>query len=274
MPSRRYSAADLQAMIPLYLDGVLDAEERAAVEAYWSEHPDAALAHFAVSGSLIDLLDEVVTPRPVDDAFVDDVMAAIHDLTPARRRRERWAMTAPLTMVRWLAETSLVLLLGWLLLTHPWAPAVSAVECRLLGDATWVLGRPAAVRVLVTARGSQTPVVNAEVRLRLQHPHQLWRTTVFRGRTNEQGTLDTDVRLEPAVPAGDCWLLAEVDSPRGRATAWHALTLAQRWKLTVEPVADRVPAGGRVVARVALSDAGSGKPGRGPVTWRLDDAGA
>ncbi len=103
MPRRRYSEADLRAMIPLYLDGALEPSEREAVEAYWAEHPEL-LTQFAESTRLIDILDEAVTAPPAPDDLTARVMDRIRTVGRLGRWRETLSLNPPLDRIRWFAE--------------------------------------------------------------------------------------------------------------------------------------------------------------------------
>ncbi len=269
MPARRYSEADLRAMIPLYLDGALDDDERAAVEQYWAAHPEA-LSEFATSTRLIDLLDEAVTAPPLDADFTAEVMQRVSEVGPIRRWWERLGLTPPLTRLRWAVEFGLLVFMVALLAPHPWAPTICPTECWLFGDPQWVAGRPAAVRLIARDRRSGRPVVNADVTIRLQQ--QLRRWAVLRARTNDQGTLDADISAALDVEPGDYWLSADVQAATGRVRVWHPVTVARHRELLLEPLSSTVLAGDRVAARVVVRDAGSGRPyGGESVAWRLED---
>ncbi|MBI5832213.1 MAG: DUF11 domain-containing protein [Armatimonadetes bacterium] len=267
MATGRYSQADLVAMIPLYLDGELADDERSAVEAYLAEHPEA-VADFAQAARLIDLLDETITPRPTDDAFVDEVMAQVRQLSTAQRWWHRFGLTPTLTRLRWALELGLLVVLAQLFWLHPWAPSVSPVECRLLAENQWLLGRPVAVRVLLRDRGHDKPLTGAQVRLVLAQGHR--RATLAELRTNGQGSVDAGLTLPAEFEPGNATLYAHVQSPWGWAGTALALDLQRRTVYRVDPAAARVPAGCDLVARVQAVDAGSGRPvGGQTVPWLL-----
>ncbi len=267
MAGRRYSEADLVAMIPLYLDGALDDDERRAVEAYWREHPEA-LAQFADSTRLIDLLDEAVTPVAPPDDFTDHVMAAVSELGPIRRWWQRQTLIPPLTAARLGVEALLLLLIVTLLWRHPWAPPIARLECRLMGDETWVLGQRAGVRVLLTDHRHHTPVANAEVRLRIYQNRRHVR--LLEARTNDQGSLDADLLPGPELVEGRAVLVAEAVAPTGRATVWHDLNLVRRDPVSLSLISPAVRAGGTLRAAVAVAG-GEGFDPAEELAWRLDD---
>ncbi|MCC7490782.1 MAG: hypothetical protein IT204_00455 [Fimbriimonadaceae bacterium] len=267
MPRRRYSAAELAAMIPLYFEGALNDAERAAVEAWWADHPEA-LKQFAESARWTEILDAAVTAPPVDDRFTADVMAHLAALTPRRRWWLGRPAYPPLTLLRWLAEAALLVFLIGLLWLHPWAPPLTRAECRLLGDPVWEIGRPTGLRVLLRDRATGQPLVQSEVRLRLIG--QPWRWTIHRGLTNDQGTLDLDLNLPPSVAPGAYWLVAEADTKVGRTRVWERLELRASATVTLYLPVRRAPVGQRLVALAQVARVG-GVAGES-LAWRLDDA--
>jgi len=267
MPRRRYSEADLRAMIPLYLDGALDPAEREAVEAYWAEHPEA-LAEFAESTRLIDVLDEAVTAPPAPADFTAQVMDRVRTVGWFGRLRQTISLNPPLARIRWCAEASLLLLLGWLLVTHPWAPSMQPIELQMHGSEAWTASRPVSLRLVARDRASDQPLVSADVSVRLQRSR--WRQTIFRGRTNEQGTVDAALHLPERIEAGSYLAVAEVSAPGGRAVVWHTVQVRDRPAVTVTPLNATVAAGGELVARVEAREA-DGTPSKRPITWQLTD---
>ena len=267
MPRRRYSEADLRAMIPLYLDGALDPAERQAVEAYWAEHPEA-LAEFASSTRLIDVLDEAVTAPPAPDDFTAAVMDQVDRLTWFGRLRQAVGLNPPLDRIRWGAEFAMLVLVGFLLVTHPWAPSVSPIELQMHGSERWLADQPTSLRLVARNRAADKPVVSGDVSVRLQGPR--FRETIFRGRTNEQGTVDAALNLPEHLPAGRYSVITEVNAPSGRAVAWDGVTVVAPAEVTIDPVRPTVAVGTELVARLTVQES-DGQPSRRPVDWRLTD---
>ena len=264
---RRYSAADLLAMIPLYLDGELDSSERSAVEGYLAEHPETAL-EVARSARLIDALDEAVSSPPVDAAFTTRVMHEVTNLSRPQRWWQRLSLLPGVTAVRWAAEAALLLLLAVLLVVRPWAPEVGPVECRLYGERTWSIESPAGVRVIVRNRSSGQPIPNAPVRLWLFR--QRWRVLIYESRTNDQGTVDSGFELPAGLRPGRYGLYAKVRTPYGEAAVGEELNLVRRPEFRLQPVSNGVSAGERLTATVAVLNSDD-LPAAVP--WRLDSAG-
>ncbi len=272
VPRKRWSDADLEAMISLYLDGELSPADQAAVEGYLAAHPESAAARLHEAARLIDALDEAVAAPPVDERFDRAVAEQIAALGRRGRRRERLSLVSPLAVVRLATEAVLLLFLGALLWLHPWAPTVSPIECQLLGDSSWLLGRPAAVRLLVRDRATAAPLANAPVRLRLWQSH--WRETLYSGRTNDQGAVDASFALPDDLEPGRYVLVADVAGPRGSAVVSGAVQLERRARLDLVPLSVCVPVGRPLAVQVAARDLGSGAPlSRPELRWRLEDAG-
>lgn len=267
MPRRRYSEADLRAMIPLYLDGALDPQEREAVEAYWAAHPEL-IAQFAESTRLIDILDEAVTAPPAPADLTGQVMQRVERLGRLGKLRQTLSLNPPLARIRWFAEATMLVLLGWLLVAHPWAPSVESVELQMHGSATWTASRPVSLRLVARDRAGDKPLVSGDVSIRLQGGR--WRQTIFRGRTNEQGTVDATLHLPDRLANGRYLVVAEVEAPVGRAITWHEVDLRDEPRVTLTPLTPTVAAGGELVARVEAREA-DGTPSAQPVDWRLTD---
>lgn len=266
---RRYRAADLRAMIPLYLDGELAEAEQVAVEAYLAEHPEE-LGEVTRAAQLIEVLDDAIRSAPPDDAFCDEVMQRLRALTRWQRWWLRWPLVPTTALLRWAAELALLALVTFLFVTHPWAPSLSPIECQLLGDSNWTVGLPTAVRVIVRERGSGALVPNALVRARL-HPGR-WGSTLFQARTNDQGTVDAEFRLASATPPGDYTLLVRVDSSVGAAAAAHAVRIRQRRTVQLETLSDAVALGDDLVATALVTDLGTAaRLDDVLVDWTLED---
>jgi len=267
MPRRRYSEADLRAMIPLYLDGALEPSEREAVEAYWAEHPEL-LTQFAESTRLIDILDEAVTAPPAPDDLTARVMDRIRTVGRLGRWRETLSLNPPLDRIRWFAEEAMLVLVGWLLVTHPWAPSTEPIELQMHGSQTWTAARPVSLRLVARDRAGDKPLVSGDVSVRLQGSR--WRQTIFRGRTNEQGTVDAALHLPDQLAAGRYQVIAEVAAPAGRAVVWHEVEVRAAPRVTITPLNPTVAAGSDLVARIEVRDA-AGRLSSEPVSWQLTD---
>ncbi|NUP98404.1 MAG: zf-HC2 domain-containing protein, partial [Armatimonadetes bacterium] len=265
MRRRRYSEADLRAMIPLYLDGALDAADRAQVEAYYLQHPEV-LTQFGESSRMIELLDDAVIVQPADPAFTTDVLGEVARLRPLPRLWQQLPPCPPVTALRWATEIALLVTLLVLLWMHPWAPPINPLECHLLGDETWTLGQPAGVRVVVRHEGRGRELPSATVRLSLHR--ERWRRTLLRARTNDQGTVDVDLQLDPDITAGNYLLVGEAEALGARATVSHRVRIMPRVTVAVTPLAAGFVVGDPLLVRVTATD-GARRPVDQPLPWRL-----
>jgi len=142
-------------------------------------------------------------------------------------------------------------LVGWLLVTHPWAPSTEPIELQMHGSQTWTAARPVSLRLVARDRAGDKPLVSGDVSVRLQGSR--WRQTIFRGRTNEQGTVDAALHLPDQLAAGRYQVIAEVAAPAGRAVVWHEVesvphTVPSRHANPTVPPSD-------LEARIAVRDA-------------------
>lgn len=267
MAAPRFSPADLRAMIPLYLDGELGEAEQAAVETYLAEHPGAT-GDLARAARLISLLDETIRPVEPPPDFTAQVMDQVRATGRGARWRLRWSLVPLLTRLRWAAELLLLLTLFALLWYHPWAPSVAPVECRVLTEPAWLAGQPVALRILVSDHRDGRPLAGARLTVSLAQGRR--RLTWFEGVTNAAGTLDTGQPLPPGLEPGPLWAIARVRSTAGRGGTALAVELRQHPHYQVDLASARLPAGSDLIARVAATDAGSGRPLAEHVApWRL-----
>ena len=213
-----------------YLDGELDAQERARVE-----------SHLAECSRCADELERLRVLRQELDATLDAALAPLRLPAAADRRirdrlrahtepRWRWGLWQRRGLVAQALLALLVVLsvfVTYQAVQQP--PRAGPQETVVLGQDRLAPGSRAALRVIVRDAGEAEPVEGAEVVVRIGRTPGL-SSIVYTGRTDAHGTAEV-VFTVPDDLEGQASLVVETASPGGEERIVRPITIARDYKL-------------------------------------------
>ncbi|MEJ5308734.1 MAG: MG2 domain-containing protein [Anaerolineae bacterium] len=250
-----------------YLDGELDATERARVEAHLARCPAcaAALQELRVLSRDLDAtFDAAMSPVRLSYAAASH----IRDVLRARLERPRWQWAF------WLrrglvAQAVMALLLivfsfnAYRVFTLPAAPAPQ--ETLVLGQDRFAPGTEAALRVIVRSMGA-APVAGAEIAV------QLASREVYKGVTDASGSADVTFTVPDAL-SGAADLIVETHSAAGESRVVRPIRIERAYKIYLAGDKPAYRPGQTLHARALVLDAVDFKPVTGQrLAFELLDA--
>ncbi|MFQ6101584.1 MAG: MG2 domain-containing protein [Anaerolineae bacterium] len=244
-----------------YLDGELDARERARVEAHLSECAECAAE-----------LEQLHVLRQELDATFDAALTPVR--LPAADRRIRERLLARTERSPWwtlwqrrglLAQAALAVLVCALALNTTRVlrvpPLAAPQETLVLGQERLAPGSEAALRVIVRGADEAEPVAGAEVTVRIGRTPGL-ASVVYTGRTDGSGTAEVAFTV-PEGLEGEASLVIETSSPGGEDRIVHSITVARDYKLFLSSDKPVYRPGQTIHLRALALDAVNLKPAAG-----------
>ncbi|MGC9395492.1 MAG: MG2 domain-containing protein, partial [Anaerolineae bacterium] len=242
-----------------YLDGELDATERARVEAHLVRCPAcaAALAELRVLTRDLDAtFDAAMSPVRLSYAAANRIRDVLRD----RLERPRWQWTL------WqrrgvLAQAVMALLLilfsfnAYQVFTLP-APPVPQ-ETLVLGQDRFAPGTEAALRVIVRSMGA-APVAGAEIAVQLAQAAKPARV-VYEGVTDASGSADVAFAV-PDDLSGSLDLVVETRSTAGESRIVRPIAIERAYKIYLAGDKSAYRPGQTLHARGLVLDATDFKP--------------
>jgi len=250
-----------------YLDGELDATDRARVEAHLAQCPAcaAALAELRVLSRDLDAtFDTAMSPVRLSYAAASHIRDVLRDRL--ERPRWQWAFWQRRGV---LAQAVMALLLivfslnAYHVFTLPASPAPQ--ETLVLGQDRFAPGTEAALRVIVRSLGA-APVAGAEIAVRLAS------RVVYEGVTDASGSADVTFTV-PDDLSGVADLVVETRSAAGEGRIVRPITIARAYKIYLAGDKSAYRPGQTLHARALALDATDYKPATGrEIAFELLDA--
>lgn len=255
-----------------YLDGEVEAAQRAEIEAHLAACPACAaeLARLqALRAGLLDAVPAGLEHVRLSRAAEERIRARLR--RAQRRPRFAGALAGLLRPRLALARVAIPLIVALFLaltgLVGSLPVPVSAQETIVLAPSTLAPDTDAALRVIVRAPAAQPgeppPIPNAEISVRLR-PQSQREVVLYRGHTDQQGT--ADVRFH--VPAYDqdnlpADLVVVAESPQGRDEVRHTVTLRRSFRVYLTSDKPLYQPGQTIHLRALALDAAQGLPAAG-----------
>lgn len=237
-----------------YLDGALDAAERARVEAHLAQCPAcaAALEELRVLSRDLDAtFDAAMSPIRLSYAAASHIREVLRERL--ERPRWQWAFWQRRGLI---AQAVMALLLivfslnAYRVFTFPAAPAPQ--ETLVLGQDRFAPGAEAALRVIVRSLGA-APVAGAEIAVRLASD------LVYAGVTDASGSADVAFRV-PDDLSGLTDLVVETRSAAGESRIVRPIRIARAYKIYLAGDKSAYRPGQTLHARALALDAVDFKP--------------
>ncbi|HNT75223.1 MAG TPA: MG2 domain-containing protein [Anaerolineae bacterium] len=256
-----------------YLDGELNAADRARVDAHLARCPACAarLDELRVLRRDLDAtLDAALTPVRLSRAADQ----AIRETLRARLERPRWweALWARRGILVQAAMAVLLIVFSLnvgAIVTPAGPPA--AQETLVFGQERLAPGGRAALRVIVRRADSALPLAGTEVLVSLVKASGLAQQ-VYAGRTDARGTADVAF-MTPEDFAGDAELVVETRSDIGSKRLARPIVIARAYKLYLSPDKPAYRPGQTVHLRALALDAVTLKPATdGELTFNVINA--
>jgi len=255
-----------------YLDGELNAADRARVDAHLARCPACAVRLDELRVLRRDLdatLDAALTPVRLSRAADQ----AIRETLRARLERPRWweALWARRGILAQAAQAVLLIVFSLnvgAIVTPAGPPAVQ--ETLVFGQERLAPGGRAALRVIVRRADSALPLAGAEVLVSLVKASGLAQQ-VYAGRTDARGTADVAF-VTPEDFAGDAELVVETRSDIGSKRLARPIVIARAYKLYLSPDKPAYRPGQTLHLRALALDAVTLKPAAGELTFSVINA--